>query len=160
MRRECQERFPCHRRWRTCRNACRDRYLAVSFKSRWRGKRSRHSRRMRNPQFHVSGKKSIAEKNAQTRHNPVLYLREKKWKWHFNHFGGPGNRPTLSSLYHRRPYSARLFATPGMDCYARSRASIVWHEPSTRLQCQSQFLDALSQDRCLFMNVHVYISRC
>ena len=27
--------------------------------SRWRGKRSRHSRRMRNPQFHVSGKRPI-----------------------------------------------------------------------------------------------------
>ena len=42
MRRECRERFPCHRGWaiptcitarasRTCRDACRDRYLAVSF---------------------------------------------------------------------------------------------------------------------------------
>ena len=28
--------------------------------SRWRGKRSRHSRRMRNPRFYVSGKRSIA----------------------------------------------------------------------------------------------------
>ena len=28
--------------------------------SRWRGKRSRHSRRMRNPQFYVSGKRSMA----------------------------------------------------------------------------------------------------
>ena len=27
--------------------------------SRWRGKRSRHSRRMRNPRFHVSGKRPI-----------------------------------------------------------------------------------------------------
>ena len=27
--------------------------------SRWRGKRSRHSRRMRNPQFYVSGKRHI-----------------------------------------------------------------------------------------------------
>ena len=29
--------------------------------SRWRGKRSRHSRRMRNPQFYVSGKRPIAQ---------------------------------------------------------------------------------------------------
>ena len=29
--------------------------------SRWRGKRSRHSRRMRNPQFYVSGKRPIGE---------------------------------------------------------------------------------------------------
>ena len=28
-------------------------------KPRWRGKRSRHSRRMRNPRFYVSGKRSI-----------------------------------------------------------------------------------------------------
>ena len=30
------------------------------FWNRWRGKRSRHSRRMRNPQFYVSGKRPIA----------------------------------------------------------------------------------------------------
>ena len=29
------------------------------LRSRWRGKRSRHSRRMHNPQFYVSGKKSM-----------------------------------------------------------------------------------------------------
>ena len=29
--------------------------------SRWRGKRSRHSRRMRNPQFYVSGKRFMGE---------------------------------------------------------------------------------------------------
>ena len=29
--------------------------------SRWRGKRSRHSRRMRNPQFYVSGKRPISK---------------------------------------------------------------------------------------------------
>ena len=44
MRRECRERFPCYcglaipicitaRAWRTCRDACRDRWLAVSLKS-------------------------------------------------------------------------------------------------------------------------------
>ena len=68
MRRECRERFPCHRglaiptcittrAWRTCRDACRDRSLAVFIWSRWQGKRSRHSRSMRNPPFYVSGKK-------------------------------------------------------------------------------------------------------
>ena len=67
MRRECRERFPRHHRqaiptcitaraWRTCRDACRDRYLAVSFEIGGGGKRSRHSRRMRNLQFYVSGK--------------------------------------------------------------------------------------------------------
>ena len=37
----------------TCRAACRDRQLAV------RGKRSQHSRRMRNPQFYVSRKRPM-----------------------------------------------------------------------------------------------------
>ena len=72
MRRECQERFPHHRglaiptcitarEWRTCRDACRDRLLISGFLwSRWRGKCSRHPRRMRNPQFYVSGKRPMA----------------------------------------------------------------------------------------------------
>ena len=39
------------RAWRTCRSACRDRKLAVFFEVFGR---SRHSRRMRNPQFYQS----------------------------------------------------------------------------------------------------------
>ena len=72
MRRECQERFPRHRRWaiptcitarasRTCRDACRDRQLSVSFEIGGGGKRSRHSRRMRNLQFYVSGKRPMED---------------------------------------------------------------------------------------------------
>ena len=72
MRRECRERFPRHRRWaiptcitarasRTCRDACRDRQLSVSFEIGGGGKRSRHSRRMRNLQFYVSGKRPIVQ---------------------------------------------------------------------------------------------------
>ena len=38
---------------RTCRDACRDRWPEVA------GKRSLHSRRMRNPQFYVSGKRPV-----------------------------------------------------------------------------------------------------
>ena len=34
--------------------------MSGSLFGRWRGKRSRHSRRMRNPQFNVSGKKPMA----------------------------------------------------------------------------------------------------
>ena len=71
MRRECRERFPGHRGLaiptcitarasRTCRDACRDRWLAVSFEVS-----SRHSRCMRNPQFCVSGKRPI--------HNGISY---------------------------------------------------------------------------------------
>ena len=65
MRRECRERFPRHRglaiptcitarAWRTYRDACRDCEV-----SGWRGKHSQHPRRMRNPQFYVSGKRPI-----------------------------------------------------------------------------------------------------
>ena len=70
MRRECRERFPRHRGWaiptcitarasHTCRDACRDQEQAVSFEIGGGGKRSRHSRRMRNLQFYVSGKRPI-----------------------------------------------------------------------------------------------------
>ena len=63
MRRECRERFPRHhglaiptcvtaRARRTCRDACRDHLLAVSFKVI-------HSRRMRNLQLCTSGKRPI-----------------------------------------------------------------------------------------------------
>ena len=42
--------------------------LASSFLwSRWRGKRSRHYRRMRNPQFYVFGKRPIAMRYLWTR---------------------------------------------------------------------------------------------
>ena len=74
MRRECRERFPRHRRWaiptcitarasRTCRDACRDRQLSVSFEIGGGEKRSRHSRRMRNLQFYVSGKRPMPSKH-------------------------------------------------------------------------------------------------
>ena len=70
MRRECRERFPPSPRvsytdihqgtcvvyvpW------CMPGSLNSGFLwSWWRGKRSRHSRRMRNPQFYVSGERSI-----------------------------------------------------------------------------------------------------
>ena len=36
--------------------------------SRWRGKRSRHSQRMRNPQFYVSGKRPIEATPVMTNH--------------------------------------------------------------------------------------------
>ena len=73
MRRECRERFPRHRRLaiptcitaresHTCRDACRDRLTSGFLWNRWWGKRSRHSRRMRNPQSHVSGKWPIGHK--------------------------------------------------------------------------------------------------
>ena len=66
MRRECQEHFPRHRLQRkplvsdpgmhhgTCVTARAVRHVGIA-NLRWRGKRSHHSRRMRSPQFYVSG---------------------------------------------------------------------------------------------------------
>ena len=70
MRRECRERFPLPPRFSdpdmhhgTCVThvpCCMSGSLTSSFLwNRWRGKRSRHSRRMRNPQFCVSGKRPM-----------------------------------------------------------------------------------------------------
>ena len=78
MRRKCRERFPRHHRQaiptcitarasRTCRDACRDRQLTVSFEIGGGGKRSRHSRRMRNLQFYVSGKRPMVRAGCHDR---------------------------------------------------------------------------------------------
>ena len=73
MRRECWERFPRHRLQRKPLVSDRSRSRQASRHVRhasvvmhvgianpqWRGKRSRHFRRMRNPQIYVSGKKAL-----------------------------------------------------------------------------------------------------
>ena len=67
MCRECQERFPRHRRLAipTCVTHvpwCMPGSLTSGFLwSRWQGKRSRHSRHMHNPLFCASGKRPIPE---------------------------------------------------------------------------------------------------
>ena len=75
MRRECQEYFHHHLLQRKplvsdSRHASRHVHQARAMmhdgiaNPRWRGKCSRHSRRMRNPQFYVSGKRSITTKEV------------------------------------------------------------------------------------------------
>ena len=79
MRRECRERFPRHRLQRkplvsdpgmhhgTCVTHvpwC----MSGSLNCDGGGKRSRHSRRMRNPQFYVSGKRPMAPFTTWWRH--------------------------------------------------------------------------------------------
>ena len=63
--------------WASCQirkialNWCMPGSLNIGFLwSRWRGKRSRHSRRMRNPQFYVSGNRPMSI--LQTAHKPFL----------------------------------------------------------------------------------------
>ena len=81
--------FPCHRLQRkplvsdsgihhgTCGDARAMMHVGI-VKSRWRGKRSRHSRRMRNPQFCVSGKRPIHTSSKGPRNHRVLCL-QRKW---------------------------------------------------------------------------------
>ena len=47
--------------------------------SRWRGNRSRHSQRMRNPQFYVSGKRPIPWNLLA--HIPLLLMNNSPWHW-------------------------------------------------------------------------------
>ena len=67
MRRECREHFPRHHGLAipTCVTHvpwCMPGLLTSGFlRSRWRGKRSQHSRRMRNLQFYVSGKRPMMD---------------------------------------------------------------------------------------------------
>ena len=65
MPRECRERFPCHRPHRKplvnnpgMREARAVMHAEIA-NPWWRGKRSRHSWCMRNPQFYVSGKRPM-----------------------------------------------------------------------------------------------------
>ena len=87
MHPECQERFPRHRGLAkpTCITAyaCRDTRsvmhlgsLASGFLwSRWRGKRSRHSRGMRNSQLYVSVKRPMERSKTQVTTTSHIYLR-------------------------------------------------------------------------------------
>ena len=73
MHRECRERFSCHRElafpkcitaraWRTHVSWCMSGSLIGDFLwSQWRGKRSRYSRCMCNPQFYVSDKRPMKQ---------------------------------------------------------------------------------------------------
>ena len=70
MHPECRERFPRHRLRRKplvsnpgkhhVRHVRAVMHVGIA-KQLWRGKRSRHSRRMRNPQLCVSGKRPMAK---------------------------------------------------------------------------------------------------
>ena len=110
MRRECRERFPRHHgssnpdmHHGTCVTHvpwCMPGSLTSVFLwSQWRGKHSRHSWRMRKPQFNVSGKKPIPvqiDKPCNMLMSPhtlyfTLYLQQQAWtaygvfcnrKWH------------------------------------------------------------------------------
>ena len=54
----------------------------------WRGKRSRHSRRMHNPQFYVSGKRPMVHKTGTTQ-GLVVYSEAtfKSWMWQWMNNG-------------------------------------------------------------------------
>ena len=81
MHRECRERFPRHRGLAidvyrgTCVThvpRCMPGSLTSGFIwSRWRGKRSRHSRCMRNPQFYVSGEAHYVKTRVSNTSNGI-----------------------------------------------------------------------------------------
>ena len=56
--------------------------------NRWRGKRSRHSRRTRNPQFYVSGKRPIVTRHF-TNHKKTGWNIAKTWKSRKTHHTSP-----------------------------------------------------------------------
>ena len=79
MRRECRERFPRHWFQRKMlvsdpgmhHSTCATHVpwcMSGSLHTRWWGKRSRHLRRMRNPQFYVSGKRPMENTSMSWRH--------------------------------------------------------------------------------------------
>ena len=86
------ERFPRHRR--TAIPTCVPGSLSNGFLwSRWRGKRSRHSQRMQNPQFYASGKRPIPYHHHYNRLNQhhIEQSISKSWNsiipsWHGNAF--------------------------------------------------------------------------
>ena len=64
------------------------------FWSQWRGKRSRHSRRMRNPHLYVTGKRPMGEYTSP-RNAPVIYVPEV-----MNHYiSGPQSISILCAIY-------------------------------------------------------------
>ena len=90
MHGERRERFPRHRRLaiptcimarasRTCRDACRDRYLAVSFEVGAR----KYSRYMHNPQFYVSGKRpmeKVGDYPGMKTHSVIVSMTKVSWR--------------------------------------------------------------------------------
>ena len=86
--------------WCTCRNVCR-----------WRGKRSRYSRRMRNPQFYISDKRPMIEDpllinvyqhilRRHIMHSRCILHQHSPW-WHImpHHVRGYNLIPNTSFIY-------------------------------------------------------------
>ena len=73
MCRKCRQRFPRYRLWNKPLVSDLDMHNARALihvgiaNPRWRGKRSRHSKRMRIPQFYISGKRPIPWKSGKHR---------------------------------------------------------------------------------------------
>ena len=83
MSRECRERFPrhCGLATPTCITTSASRmpgsFISGFLCSRW-GKRSRYSRRMRNPQFCISGKRPIVKLISQS-HFSLIHILVHIW---------------------------------------------------------------------------------
>ena len=96
MRRECRERFPHHSGLvnPTC-MTCMTHMPRCMSGSLTRGKRARHSQRMRNRQFCVSGKKPIAlltTSNHSEKNTFIYFVHYNRLGWH--------TAMQLMSIYH------------------------------------------------------------
>ena len=93
MRRECRERFPLHQLQRKplvsdphVRHTRAVMHVGIA-NPHWRGKRSRYSRRIRNPQFYVSGKRPFGRKVASrlghrhSKYSVKYILNILRYKW-------------------------------------------------------------------------------
>ena len=66
----------------------------VITKKRWRGKRSRHSRYMRNPQFYVSGKRPMENTGKIDCYKTQGIAKHVRLRYSVSHHSTkPGNRP-------------------------------------------------------------------
>ena len=82
--------------------------------NRWRGKRSRHSRCMRNPQFYVSSKRSIKLDGSQSKQNGEIRFSEYKNicpETHVSRCRQQGGNGSCDGLV---PFGNKLFLKPAL----------------------------------------------
>ena len=145
MHRECRERFPRHRwlaistcittrAWRTCRDACRDRSLAFFSEVGGGENCFRHTRRMHNPQFFVSGKRPMPCVHQHTCyivvHNGTVVVVQSMvgrtvWKCHcYNYWHNPQGVATTHFLSMKTNFLMAKTMNLGCQCPNRKLESV------------------------------------
>ena len=164
IRRECRERFPCQRGLAipTCITCvthvpwCMQGSLTSGFIwSRWRGKRSRHSRRMRNPQFCVSGKRPILNVGTVKPDQSYHWIMRSPWDRRLFMTASMNMK-----LYRQCQTNYKLDASPvsvhRFDCIW-SETSLAW--PPTRLVLNARSSHTRGITRTLYNHhTHMWIA--